>query len=272
MTELDRSVAPSNRLTTSEFWDSCYEGRVSLPFNDKNWRNHVSIRLVRLIESLQLDGKDVCELGGGDAELTAYLAKTHPSARFSIIDFSPLGCELAKKRAHREGVALNVCQADIFSPPEALLDHYDLVISHGVVEHFTDLSSVMRAKGRLIHKDGKIFTLIPNFSSQIYAGLCKRWSKTVYEDHVPHDMSSFLDGHHKAGLKPVDHGYLGTIEFGMLSMAMHGPESKTGLDRQFYLWLTRLSKVIHFLEYNTRDFPATKLLSPFMYAVSVKAV
>jgi 2-polyprenyl-3-methyl-5-hydroxy-6-metoxy-1,4-benzoquinol methylase len=272
MTEPDKSSSPLVRLTTSEFWDSCYEGRNPLPFDDRNWRNYVSIQLARLIESLQLDGKTVCEVGGGDAELTAFFAKRHHSARFSVVDFSPLGCELARRRASREGVDLNVCQADIFAPPTALLDYFDLVISLGVVEHFSDLSSVMMAKSRLIHGNGKIFTLIPNFSSPVYAGLCKRWSKTVFEDHVPHNTRSFLDGHYRAGLKPIDYGYLGAIEFGMLSMAMHGPEPKTGLDRQFYLWLTRLSKLIHFLERKTRDLPTTKYFSPFIYAVSEKRV
>jgi len=272
MNNRDRDSTPAeSRLTNSDFWDSCYIGREFTPFDNQNWRNLVSIQLVRLLESLQIDGKEVCEVGGGDAETLAHLAKQHPSSRFSIIDFSPAGCELARRRAKREGVTLDIYQEDLFFPPPELLGNFDLVVSHGVVEHFTDLASVMTAKSRLLKKSGKAFTLIPNFSSPIYAYLCKRWSRTVYEDHVPHDMHSFLTGHEQAGLRAIQNGYIGTMEFGMLSMAMHGPERKTWFDRQFYLFLTRLSKAIHFLEYKTTDFPATKLLSPFMYVVSTKA-
>jgi SAM-dependent methyltransferase len=241
------------------------------PFDDRNWRKHVSIQLLRLLEALQLEGKSVCEVGGGDGELLAYLAKRHPSAKFSILDFSPEGCELARSRAKREGVAMNVYQEDLFSPPPELLGHFDLVLSLGVVEHFSDLASVMTAIGRLLSNGGKVFSEIPNFSSPIYAYLCKRWSMSVYEDHVPHDMRSFLAGHERAGLIPLAHNYLGAIEFGMLSMAMAGPEKKTWLDQQAYLYLSRLSKAIHFLEHKTRDFPVTKLFSPFMYVVSVKS-
>jgi len=260
--------AASERLTTGDFWDSCYEGRAWAPFDDRNWRNLVSIQLVRLLKTLEIDGLKVCEVGGGDGEVLAYLAKWYPSTDFSVIDFSPVGCDLAQRRARNEGVQLNVYQADIFTPPSELIEKFDLVLSLGVVEHFTDLASVLAAKTRLLKSGGKVFSLIPNFSSPIYAYLCKRWSKTVYEDHVPHDMQSFLAGHNRAGLTPLRHGYLGAIEFGMLSMAMAAPEPKSWVDRQTYLFLTRLSKAIHFFEYNTIDFPPTKLLSPFMYVIS----
>lgn len=270
MSRLDSSNSLGERLTSPDFWDMCYEGRSSAPFDDQDYKKLVAIQLAQLLERLQIDRVAICEVGGGDSELLAYLAKRHPSSAFSVIDFSPAGCELARRRAKREGVILNIYQADVFAPPHELLGHFDLVISHGVVEHFTDLASVMSAKKRLLKDGGKAFTLIPNFSSRIYAYLCKRWSKTVYEDHVPHDMHSFLLGHEHAGLRPLEYGYLGAIEFGMLSMAMAGPEQKSSLDRKLYRFLSRLSKVIHFIEHKTADFPTTKQLSPFMYVVSTK--
>lgn len=271
MNSLRKDEASSERLTNSDFWDSCYKGRVPTPFDDRNWKNLVSIQLVQLLETLQLDGKNICEVGGGDGELLSYLAKRHPSSSFSIIDFSPLGCELARKRAKNEGTTLHIYQDDVFSPRTELHGSFDLIISHGVVEHFTDLAKIMEAKSRLLKEGGKAFTLIPNFSSPIYAHLCKHWSRSVYEDHIPHDMHSFLAGHERAGLIPLKNGYLGSVEFGMLSMAMAGPEKKTWFDRQLYLFLTRLSKAIHFFEYMTTYLPATRLLSPFMYVVSTKA-
>jgi 2-polyprenyl-3-methyl-5-hydroxy-6-metoxy-1,4-benzoquinol methylase len=271
MSSLEKSGGGAERLTSSEFWDSCYESRNLTLFDAGNWKDLVSIQIVRLLETLQLDQKDICEVGGGDAALLAYLAKQHPCSTFSIIDFSPAGCELAQKRAEREDVTLNIYLEDVFAPPPALLNNFDLVISHGVVEHFSELASVMEAKSRLLKEGGKAFTLIPNFSSPIYAYLCKRWSRTVYEDHVPHDMRSFLAGHERAGLIPLANDYLGAIEFGMLSMAMADPEQKTWFDRQAYLYLSRLSKAVHFLEHKTSDFPVTKLFSPFMYVISVKS-
>lgn len=270
MTNQNHNFENDDRLTTPDFWDTCYQGREPVPFDDKNWRSYASIQLVRLVESLELKGKRVCEVGGGDAEISAYLARKHKDTEFSVIDFSPLGCALARKRADLEEVKLNIFQADLFSPPQQLLGFFDLVTSYGVVEHFNDLAGVLSAKGKLVNNNGKIFTLIPNFASPLYGGLCKRWSKSVYEDHICHDLKSFLDGHIKAKLKIIKFGYLGTIEFGMLSMAMNGPEKKTWLDSHLYLFLTRMSKLVHLIENKTFDFPTSRLLSPFMYVVSTK--
>ena len=269
MANPNETSVPQERLTTPEFWDSCYQGRDLVAFNERDWRNYVSVQLARLLRSLELDGKNVCEIGG-DAAITAFLARIHPSASFSIIDFSPLGCALANKLAMKEGVNLNVYQADLFSPPRELLCHFDLVFSLGVVEHFTDLSAVLAAKKKLIKDNGMIFILIPNLDSPIYASLCKRWSKSVFDSHVAHSMNSFLSGHEEAGLSPIRSGYLGAIGFGMLSMAMAGPEPKSMLDKKLYLWLTRISKIVHYMEYRTYDFPTSRLFSPFMYVISKK--
>lgn len=258
------------RLTTSEFWDSCYEERVLTPFNDKDWRNFVPIQLASTLEALGLDGKKICEVGGGDAQLTAYFAKKYPKSKYSIVDFSSKGCKLAAQRSIKENVNISIYQEDVFFPTESISGVFDVVLSLGVVEHFIDLSSIMLAKKNLLKSDGKIFTLIPNFSSPIYVYLCKRWSKSVFEDHLPHSMESFLKGHEEAGLKVVSKGFLGSIEISMLSMAMHGPENKTGFDRWSYLWLTRFCKVIHFFEWKFTGFPTSKLFSPFMYIVSEK--
>lgn len=63
MTESTKN-SPTDRLTTSDFWDSCYEHRELKPFSDTDWRNYVSIQLVRLIQLFDLDRKNVCEVGG----------------------------------------------------------------------------------------------------------------------------------------------------------------------------------------------------------------
>jgi 2-polyprenyl-3-methyl-5-hydroxy-6-metoxy-1,4-benzoquinol methylase len=256
------------RLTTPKFWDSGYQTRTLAPFDDQHWRSRAATQVVRTIQSLGLDGKSICEVGGGDAQITCYLARHHPRARFSVLDFSPLGCDLARRRAAQERVQVDVMQADLLAPPDKALGRHDLVLSLGVVEHFTDLVTVLQAKARLVRPTGQLFTLIPNIGSPVYSRLCKRWSHSVFEDHVPHRMQSLLEGHRMAGLHMVRHGYLGALEFGMLSAAMQGPERRTNFDRQVFLWLTRLSTVIHYIEERTIDFPATSWLAPYLYVVS----
>lgn len=265
----DSVAARAAALTDAAFWDGCYVGRQLAPFSDADWKNYVQIQLVRLLNSYMADGvRDVCELGGGDAAILSCLAKRNAGVRFSVLDISPQGCALARARAKREQICLSIHCADVFDAPPHLLGSFDFVYSLGVVEHFEDLSEILRAKKKLLRVGGRMFTMIPNFESPIYAGLCRRWSESVWKAHVPHTMETFLSGHADAGLRPVRQGYLGSIEFGMLSMAISGPEPKSDLDRGLYLWLTRVSKAVHFIEYRWFDFPKTKWFSPFFYVVS----
>lgn len=262
--------ALGDHLTNPDFWDAAYKNRQLLPFDDVDWRNYVAIQVVNKIKSLRLDKKNVCEAGGGDAALACYFAKKYTDSSFSIVDYSPLGCAMARERADKEKVAIEIIQADLFAPSLLLRGRFDIVYSLGLVEHFLDLSSVLSAKATLLKNDGLMFSLIPNFGSPIYTALCKRWSISVYEDHVPHTIDSFVSGHESAGLEVIEEGYLGSVEFGILSLAMEGPEKKSRWDPSFYLWLTRLSKLIHLFEDRTLSFPTSRWLSPFLYVISKK--
>jgi 2-polyprenyl-3-methyl-5-hydroxy-6-metoxy-1,4-benzoquinol methylase len=255
-------------LTDSVFWDRAYEDRVLEPFNGHDWRNYAAVQIVRAVRAIGLDGKRICEVGGGDGQLSAYMARLHPSASFSVIDYSEKGCALARRRSLLERVALHVHQQDVFEPDGSLLGVFDVVMSFGVVEHFRDLPGVLAAKRRLLKPGGVMFTLIPNFAGSVYASLCKRWSRSVFDDHVPHDMKSLTSGHVAAGLVPKHAAYIGSTEFGMLSMAMSAPEKKSRVDYQLYLGLTRVSKALHYFEWKIVDLPSTRFFSPYIFVVS----
>lgn len=260
----------SDRLTDRSFWDACYVGRDLTPFNDSGYKQLVSLQAIEIIESLGLDSKKICELGGGDAQMLTYLARRHPNSEFSILDFSEKGCQLAASRAAKEAVHLGICQADIFSPPPEQIGRFDVVLSQGVVEHFSDLPRVLEAKRALLLPGGKMFTSIPNFSSPVYAYLCKKWSRSVWEDHVAHTLQNFVVSHKLANMRVIDKGYIGAMEFGMLSMTMEAPEKKSKFDRLAYLYLTRLSKLVHLIEYKGVKIPGSRTFSPFMYVISSK--
>ena len=255
-------------LTSPAFWDAHYEGRLPQPFDPTDWRDYVTIQLARLLASLGLADKRVLEIGGGDARLLAWLAKTHPSGRFAVLDRSSKGCSLARSRARNEKVPLDVYEGDMFAPPAELVGAFDVVISLGLIEHFQDTSEAIAAK-RVFLKPGRVmFSLIPNLASPIYRYLTRRWSVRVLNMHVVLSLAKLVQAHMKAGLEVIDYGYLGSVEFGMLSMAARDLPREARLDRALYLWLTRLSKAVHWFEYHVRDLPTTRTLSPFLWVVA----
>lgn len=158
-----------SELTSVDFWDEHYRSAHFEAFNPTDWRNYVRIQLVRRLMNLGLEGRRVLEIGGGGAQILAWLAKQYPTSHFVALDYSEVGCQIARRRAELDQLQnLEVVCADMFNPPKDLFGAFDLVFSLGVVEHFTDLVSALRAKGAFLIHGGLMFTVIPNLVSSIY--------------------------------------------------------------------------------------------------------
>ncbi len=185
-------------------------------------------------------------------------------AEFNGLDYSDRGCRMLSDRAKREGALVAVYQQDLFEPSEDLIGQFDLIYSLGVVEHFHSLSTVLLAMQRLLARRGRMLTLIPNMAG-ILGPLTRRYNRHVYEIHVPHDMQSFLQGHQEAGLSVESAGFLCSTNFGVLSACFKGPTDRGWTT---YLWLSRLTKAIWFIESKCGDLPRTAALSPYLYAIS----
>ena len=155
-------------------------------------------------------------------------------------------------------------RANLFKPDPALRGRFNLVYSIGVVEHFSSLPEVLIAVKHLLAADGTMLTILPNMTG-ILGVLTRRYSRQVYDLHVPHDVSSFLRGHGAAGLTVRASGFLCSTNFGVLSSCFHGP---TDRGWKVYRWLSRLTTVLWFLESKLGELPHSSLFSPYIYAVS----
>jgi hypothetical protein len=91
------------------------------------------------------------------------------------------------------------------------------------------------------------------------------FNRKIYEMHNPHDWHSFLEGHREAGLTVISGGYLGSINFGVLSSCF---EKHEGLPWHIYVFLTRLTKALWLVESKLGDLPSSRMFSPYIYAIS----
>jgi 2-polyprenyl-3-methyl-5-hydroxy-6-metoxy-1,4-benzoquinol methylase len=253
-------------LTKIEYWDQGYISRKEIADLAFGWRNHANDLISEKIEGIGLEGKNVLEVGAGDSQWLPYLSKKYSGSRFSGLDYSKAGCERLAERITAAGIAneISVYQEDILTPKSMLHGKFDLVLSFGVVEHFTDLSTVLSAKRNYLSHQGLMFTLIPNMAGSI-GYLTKLFNRKVYEMHNPHDWPSFLEGHHRAGLTVISGGYLGSLNYGILSSCV---DKSDGIPWHIYVFLTRLSKLISIAEIRLGDFPSSKMFSPYIYAIS----
>lgn len=252
-------------LTKIEYWDQGYGARNDVAELTFDWRNHIDRLIADKIEGIGLDGKSVLEVGAGDSMWLPYLARKYPGGQFAGVDFSMAGCRrLADRAAAGTSVAIGIHNEDMFAAHSALHGAFDLVLSFGVVEHFSDLSAALLAKRRYLKDGGLMFSLIPNMAGSI-GTLTKRFNRRIFDMHNPHDWDSFLKGHRAAGLAVMSGGYLGSSNFGVLSSCF---EQRSGLSWQAYVFMSRLSKAISLVESRLGNLPASKTFSPYIFAIS----
>jgi hypothetical protein len=107
----------------------------------------------------------------------------------------------------RAGVPGQVVEADLFSPPTSLHHAFDVVVSFGVVEHFTNTSACVAAMARFLKPGGCMITEIPNL-----AGLGGKLQRIACPDilsvHVVMSARDLEQAHLDAGLHVDSCGYL----------------------------------------------------------------
>ena len=253
------------RLTEDSYWEAGYAAHPDpRPLDVTTYRGRADRAVVELIASAGLAGRRVLEVGAGDSAVLVHLAGRQRDASFTGLDYAAKGCELLARRAALEGVPVEVLHQDLFQPTPGMRGRFDVIYSIGVVEHFTELPVVLGAMKALLAPGGRMVTIIPNMAG-VLGRLTRRWNRTVYDLHVPHDRAAFRRGHAEAGLAIEREGYLLSNNFGVLSSCFRSSAERGWTS---YLWLTRLSKAIWRLESVIGELPHSARFSPYIYAVS----
>jgi 2-polyprenyl-3-methyl-5-hydroxy-6-metoxy-1,4-benzoquinol methylase len=257
------------KLTDKTYWDGTYSRQKTKSTRQFDAFLNYSNRMVlgKLLET-GIEGKKVLEIGAGDSLWLTHLAQRFTSSHFAGVDYSEKGCELLTARALQQNLDIDVVHEDMFVDHSLLHGVFDIAISFGVVEHFDDLSSVLKAKCRYLKPGGVMFTLIPNMAG-VLGSLTKNWNRGVYDKHNPHDWTSFQKGHHQAGLEVMSGGYLGSSDFGVISSCF---ADRRGFARQVNRCLVAASVAGWLLESKSVPLPASKTFSPYIYAISRQAV
>ncbi len=255
-----------DKLTTAEYWDETYAQASHAALDLSSFRTWGQRQVLEVIESVGLERKRVLELGAGNSAVLCYLARTHSGAEFHGIDYAPGGCRMLSARAKREAVNVGVHHVDMFAPPPGHLGTYDIVYSLGLLEHFSELQSAVRAKAAFLRPGGVLITVIPNMAG-LLGRLTRRLNPRIYALHVPHDTGSLLLGHRTACLAVERSGYLGFTNFGVLSSCFYGPRDRGWI---LYKWLSRFTTATWWLESKGVPLPATRELSPYLYVIARK--
>ena len=215
-------------------------------------------------------GKKLLEVGCARSQLLPYFAKEFG---FEVhgLDYSEIGCEMARAILERESVNGLVYLADFFLPPENLKQQFDVVFSYGVAEHFGSTEKCLSAFAAFLRPGGLMVTIIPNMTGLV--GLLQRLvNKPIFDIHKPIDASMLSQAHQDAGCAVVKCDYFFSTNFGVCNL--NGLETYTvswTIKKLLLTVLVAFSALIWFVELHIGRFRPTKALSAYVNCVATKA-
>jgi 2-polyprenyl-3-methyl-5-hydroxy-6-metoxy-1,4-benzoquinol methylase len=254
-----------------DYWDALWaEGAIPQPVNPaaRGFRHYLNRRFHALFSELIEPGSKVLEVGCARSEWLPYFALTH-GAVVTGLDYSERGCAMEREVLSRAGVAGEVICADLFDPPQALLAGFDVVVSIGVVEHFTDTAGCLAALGEFLRPGGTLFTAVPNMTGLVGA-LQKGLNPDVYDIHVPLTAESLARAHREAGLEDAESAYFLSASFGVVNLNGLPEDVATRSKRVLVNALSRGSKLVWALEERMRPLPATRAFAPYVVATATR--
>ena len=226
------SAEQHGQLSDKDYWSGKYVEYAATEFprpvdvNDKSLKNYFRRyqhrEIAQRLRELGVGpGSRLLEVGCGGSIWLPYFAREH-GFEVTGLDYSPQGCAAAEHVLKREGVEGKVVCGDLFDPPEGMAGAFDMVISYGVVEHFTDTAGAVAACAKFLRPGGAMMTFIPNLAGLSGAGV-KYFNRRLYDIHVPLSATQLGKAHEAAGLEVLSCDYFTPMWFSDWSVP---PEDK----------------------------------------------
>jgi SAM-dependent methyltransferase len=106
----------------------------------------------------------VLEIGSGEGHLLIHFHRRFGHIPYGV-EYTPSGAAANRWTFAENGIdTRNVIEGDALSPSfaERYAESFDVVMSRGFIEHFTDPSAVIEAHLRLLKPGGTLFVTVPN--------------------------------------------------------------------------------------------------------------
>lgn len=219
----------------------------------------------QLFSGRETRGLKLLEIGCARSVWLPYLAKEFGFKIYGI-DYSEAGCVQAEQVLGKAGVKGEVVCADFFSPPDHFIEAFDVVISFGVVEHFSDTSGCLRAFSKFLKPGGLLVTNVPNLCG-LNGMIQKIVNRPVFDIHVALDKNDLVRAHHANGLQTVSCDYFLLLHLGVLNfenwrggLLYHGASGMRSLINRI-VWMCE--KAIPFMRPN-------RWSSPYINCLAIK--
>ncbi|MBI4906120.1 MAG: class I SAM-dependent methyltransferase [Acidobacteria bacterium] len=268
---------PAPDLTTVAYWDQvAQDTKLARPIDPAGRSPRNRLRrafheeFTRGFGEAPLWGRRILEIGCAGSVWLPYFHRTF-GLDVAGLDYSEEGCAQSRRVMQRENVPCEIICADLFAPPDHLMEAFDYVVSFGVVEHFTDTASALAVCARLVRPGGTLITFVPNMAGSV--GLLQRWvDRAVYDIHVSLDAPTLARAHAEAGLQNLSTRYLASTGYSVANM--NKAKGPMRIARQL-VWTSAVAASLGIWVVESVvccDLPATRFFSPFVANWALKSI
>lgn len=170
-----------DELTTPGSWDRLWSDRGRKAGVRSRLRTQTAwINLLgRLIDSSPA-GADVLELGCAPGAMIEQLHALRPDRQYRGIDIAEDGLKIARERLSAQEISADLSLGDI---RDAVIPPTDLVMSFGLVEHFTSPSDALRNHRRFVKSGGHVAVTVPNYAHPVVVKAMRWFSPETLATH-----------------------------------------------------------------------------------------
>lgn len=248
-----------NEKSTHNYWESNWKSAgMGLGKQRGYFWKRMDLAFTKILCGEHFKGKKLVEIGAGASEWLPHFSKKY---LFEVagLDYSEEGCSRAAQILVANRIPPRVYCADMFSPPVDLLANFDVACSFGLVEHFSNTESAVKACASFVKPGGFLITLIPNMRG-LNGFLYKLLNRSVFDTHVPLSLNDLQLAHERAGLTLCYSSYL----LGLPGILDGDRKEGSRAMRVLRAIAFHVNKFVSFLEERGIALPENSFTSPYM--------
>jgi cyclopropane fatty-acyl-phospholipid synthase-like methyltransferase len=197
-------------LTNQTYWEDTWRRKDPRPWADLGWvqdrYNWFAWDHLLRARLRPQNGRRFLEVGCAGGKWLIYFHKTFG---YSVTgcDYSETGCAMARRNVEAAGIDGTILQQDLFT----LTGEFDVIYSHGLIEHFNDPKGVLEKFVSLLHPSpGTLISIVPNLTglSGFYNRLLKPETFTTHRVITLDELRGWYE---EIGLHHIEGGALGSF-------------------------------------------------------------
>ena len=244
-------------LTDRNFWKAFWESKKDLIFSIKPDYYFGNI-MAKLIADKGV--KTAIELGGFPGYYATYLKK-YQHLDTTLFDYY-IDEDIINRLLEKNGLKpgdIHIIESDLFTYQTQ--QSYDMVLSFGLIEHFSDTKDIISRHLQFLKPGGVLFITLPNFKG-VNGWVQRKFDRSNYDKHYIESMDLHLLSQtcRELGLTEVESFY-----HGKFSVWLENRAEQSGLVKGLVKTIWLAGKVF------TKILPIeTKVFSPYIVLKAIK--